>query len=81
MDLGKIKETFGGKVVLWGASGDSQNNLTSGTPETVAEEVRHHLAILRPLEGGTVFASVHNVQATVPLENIVALFDAARKFQ
>jgi len=29
---------------------------------------------------GYVFAPVHNIQATVPPGNIVALFDTARKF-
>lgn len=80
MDLAAIKREFGDRIALWGASGDSQNNLTSGSPETVAAEVSHHLEILRPLEGGTVFASVHNIQATVPPENIVALFDTALNF-
>jgi uroporphyrinogen decarboxylase len=30
--------------------------------------------------GGFVFGSVHNIQANVPPENIVAMFDAARDF-
>lgn len=81
MDLAAIKNDFGDKITLWGASGDSQNNLTSGTPETVREEVSRHLEILKPLDGGVVFASVHNVQASVPPENIVALFDTALNFQ
>lgn len=77
MDLKSLKENFGPRIAFWGASGDSQNNLTSGTPESVAAEVRRHLDILDPLQGGLIFASVHNIQATVPPENIVALFDTA----
>jgi len=30
--------------------------------------------------GGYVFNNVHNIQAGVPAENVVALFDAAREF-
>jgi len=44
------------------------------------EQTLAHLESFRPLEGGFVFASVHNIQANVPPENIIALFDAAREF-
>jgi uroporphyrinogen decarboxylase len=44
--------------------------------ETVREHVRRHLEIWKP-GGGYVFNNVHNIQAGVPPENIVALFDAA----
>ena len=30
--------------------------------------------------GGYVFNNVHNIQADVPPENVLALFDAAREF-
>jgi len=60
--------------LLYGGSSDSRS------PESVAAEVSRHLEILRPLEGGLVFAGVHNIQASVPPENIVALFDTALNF-
>ncbi len=80
MDLVRIKEEFGARLTLWGASGDSQNTLTFGTPDDVRAEVRKHLEILLPLSGGLIFSAVHNIQATVPPENIVALFDSALDF-
>lgn len=81
MDLAAIKREFGDRLTLWGASGDSQQKLTYGKPEDIASEVRAHLEILQPHDGGLVFASVHNIQAGVPPENIVALFDTALNFQ
>jgi uroporphyrinogen decarboxylase len=41
--------------------------------------VRRNLEILKP-GGGYVFNNVHNIQADVPAENIIALFDAAYEF-
>ena len=31
--------------------------------------------------GGFVFATIHNIVANVPVENIVAMFDAVRDFR
>jgi uroporphyrinogen-III decarboxylase len=31
-------------------------------------------------DGGFVFSTVHNVQANVPVENIVAMIDAVKEF-
>jgi uroporphyrinogen decarboxylase len=43
------------------------------------EDVKRRLHDLGP-GGGFVFGSVHNIQANVPPQNIVAMFDAAREF-
>ena len=77
MDPELLRREFGGKLGFWGGSCDSQGSLGNGTPAEVAAEVAENLNAFRPLEGGFVFASVHNVQANVPAANIVALFDAA----
>ena len=50
--------------------------LPSATPDVVREHVRRNLEIWKP-GGGYVFNNVHNIQAGVPPENIVAMFDAA----
>ncbi|RME95391.1 MAG: methyltransferase [Verrucomicrobia bacterium] len=76
MDPRRLKKEFGDRLVFWGGSCDCQGTLTRGTPEQVAAEARAHLDVLQP-GGGHVFASVHNIQANVPPENIVALFDTA----
>lgn len=43
------------------------------------EEVRRRIEDLAP-GGGYVLASVHNIQAKVPPENILAMFEAAREY-
>ncbi len=77
MDAAALKQQFGDRLTFWGGSLDCQETLPFGTPEQVAAEVRRHVETLAP-GGGYVFASVHNIQAGVPPENIVAMFDAAR---
>lgn len=77
MDPGKLKAKFGDRLVFWGGSCDCQGTLAFGTPDQVAREVEEHVRILAP-GGGYVFTSVHNVQAQVPPENVIALYDTAR---
>ncbi len=77
MDPVRLKREFGDRLVFWGAACDCQHTLPFGTPEEVAREVRESLRIFAP-GGGYVLASVHNIQAGVPPENVIALFDAAR---
>ena len=49
--------------------------LPFGTPDEVAAETRRMIDIFGK-GGGYVLNSVHNIQAEVPPENIVAMFDA-----
>jgi uroporphyrinogen decarboxylase len=76
MDPATLKAQFGGQLSFWGGSIDSQHVLPNATPETVYEHVRRNLEIWKP-GGGYVFNNVHNIQAGVPPENIVALYDSA----
>jgi uroporphyrinogen decarboxylase len=76
MDPARLKREFGDRLVFWGAACDCQHTLPFGTPEQVAQEVRESLRILGA-GGGYVLASVHNIQANVPPENVIAMFDAA----
>ncbi|MDD4269249.1 MAG: methyltransferase [Pirellulaceae bacterium] len=76
MEPKKLKEQFGKRLVFWGGACDCQAVLPFGTPDDVAEEVRRHVEFLSP-GGGYVFASVHNIQAQVPAENVIALFETA----
>jgi len=76
MDPVKLKDQFGDRLVFWGAACDCQGTLAFGTPEQVATEVEHSVRTLAP-GGGYVVASVHNVQANVPPENVITLFDTA----
>jgi uroporphyrinogen decarboxylase len=76
MDPQVLKSRFGEQLAFWGGLCDSQSTLTHGTPEEVAVETRRNIAALSP-GAGFVGASVHNIQANVPPENIVAMYDAA----
>lgn len=79
MDPAELKARFGDRLVFWGGAIDAQHVLPSASPETVRQHVRRNLEIWKP-GGGYVFNNVHNVQAGVPAENIVALFDAAYEY-
>jgi len=76
MDAADLKARFGDRLVFWGGSIDAQHVLPTALPEVVREHVRRNLDIWKP-GGGYVFNNVHNIQAGVPPENIVALYDAA----
>jgi uroporphyrinogen decarboxylase len=79
MDPKELKERFGEKLVFWGGGIDAQHVLPFASAEEVREHVRKNVEIFKS-GGGYVFNNVHNIQAGVPAENIVALFDAAYEF-
>jgi len=54
--------------------------LPFGTPEQIEAQVRENIQILGA-GGGFVFNTVHNIQATVPTENLVALFRAFNQYR
>jgi uroporphyrinogen decarboxylase len=79
MDTRELKKTFGQDIVFWGGGVDTQHVLPFGKPQEVVDEVRRRIDDLAP-GGGFVFAAVHNIQAYVPPENIVAAFDTALQY-
>lgn len=80
MDPEKLKAEFGDQITFWGGGCDTQQVLPNATPEEIENHVAKRAAIFAP-GGGFVFNQVHNIQANVPPENIVAMFDAAMKFR
>jgi len=78
MDTKRLKETYGKDITFWGGI-DTQHVLPFGTPEEVADEVKRRIDDLAP-GGGFVLAAVHNIQALVPPENIVTMFDTALSY-
>ena len=75
MDTATLKTEFGKDITFWGGSVDPQGTLARGTPDEVRAEARRRIGDLKP-GGGFVFASIHNMQAHVPVENILALWEA-----
>ena len=79
MDMVHLKKTYGKDLVFWGGGIDTQKTLPYSTPEQVRKEVLH-LCDIFAKDGGFVFNTVHNIQANVPVGNIVAMVDAIREF-
>jgi uroporphyrinogen decarboxylase len=75
----ELKSQFGKQLVFWGGAIDAQHVLPSASPEVIREHVRRNLEIWKP-GGGYVFNNVHNIQADVPPENVVALYEAAYEY-
>lgn len=79
MDPQLLKDKYGDRLTFWGGGVDTQQVLPFGTPEEVEKQVLKHCEIFSQ-NGGFVFNTVHNIQANVPVENIVAMIDGLRKF-
>jgi uroporphyrinogen decarboxylase len=78
MEPARLKRMFGDDLAFWGGGIDNEV-LSRGTPKDVEAQVRQQILTLGQ-GGGYVFASVHNISAEVPPENVVALFEAAQKY-
>lgn len=79
MDPARLKKNYGRDLVFWGGGVDTQKTLPYGRPEQVREEVLRLCEIMGK-DGGFVFNTVHNIQANVPVKNIVAMINAVKEF-
>jgi len=77
MDPRGLKEKYGGQITFWGGGIDTQSILPFGTPEQVEKQVKRRVDIFGR-NGGFVFSAIHNIQPNIPLENVVAMFDALK---
>ncbi len=80
MDARELKDQYGGRVSFWGGGVDTQQVLPFGTPAEVRAQVKERLEILAP-GGGFVFNTIHNVQAGIPKENLMALYETFAEFR
>jgi hypothetical protein len=80
MDASTLKERFGERITFWGGGIDTQRTLPFGTPQEVRADVRERIRIFAP-GGGFVFNTIHNVQARVPRENLLALYEAVQAYR
>lgn len=78
MDPKLLKKKYGDKLVFWGGGVDTQGVFAFGTPAEVKEQVKTQCSILNE-NGGFVFNTVHNIQANVPFENVVAMLEALKE--
>ena len=74
-----MKRAFGDRLVFWGGEINTENTFPFGTAEEVRREALKCLDIYAP-GGGFVVNSIHNIQADVPVENILALYETARNY-
>jgi uroporphyrinogen decarboxylase len=79
MDPTDLKRDFGQDLVFWGGGVDTQGILPSGTPQEVKDDVKRNIDALA-VGGGYVFNTVHNIQADVPPENILAMWEALQEY-
>ncbi len=79
MDPRELKEKFGERITFWGGGVDTQGTLPFGTADEVRKEVRERIKIFAP-GGGFVFNSIHNVQAQVPVDNLLAMYETVREY-
>ena len=74
MDLARLKREYGRDLSFQGGI-DIQNTMPNATPAEVAREVKARADVLGA-GGGYIFGTAHNLLPDVPIENIVALFEA-----
>jgi uroporphyrinogen decarboxylase len=75
MNTKELKGEFGDRLTFHGGI-DIQNVLPFGSKEEIEAEAAQRIKDLAP-GGGYILAPAHNVQADVPPENVVTLFQAA----
>ncbi len=77
VDLASVKAKYGDKLCFWGAIDIKQT--MPGSVAGIEAEVQERVRVLAP-GGGYVLAPANHLQPDVPARNVVALFEAARKY-
>jgi len=78
MDIFKLKREYG-KYLTFEGGINTQNLLPYGSPEEVAKEVEKTIKIMSK-GGGYILEPGINIQADVPLENILALVETVKNY-
>jgi len=78
MDPTQLKAKYGDRMTFWGGGVDTQYTLPFGKPSQIRREVHERIRTFAP-GGGFVFNTVHNVQPKIPIENVLAMYEAARE--
>ena len=79
MDPIRLKTEFGDRLTFWGGGIDTQDVLPFGTPADVQAQVQERIKIFGK-GGGFIFNPIHNIQGDVPVENLLAMYEAVHKF-
>jgi len=78
-DLAALKAEYGKRLCFHGAV-DNQQTLPFGTPDDVRAEVKWLMGTLASDGTGFIIGPCHNLQPVTPIENIVALYEAALEY-
>jgi len=73
-----LKKTFGGRLAFHGCI-STAGPVSFGTVDNVDDYCRNTLEIMMP-GGGYCFAPTHELQDNSPTENVLAMYEAARKY-
>jgi len=73
----RLKSKFGDRMVFHGNT-NNQGGFHKSKNEVIADAL-YRIRHLAP-GGGYIFSSGHNIQANMPPENILALFDTAKEY-
>ena len=77
-DTRALKEQFGSQICFHGGI-DIQQVMRNATVEELYHEVERRIHDLGT-SGGFILAPCHNINVDIPVENTLAVFDAAKKF-
>jgi uroporphyrinogen decarboxylase len=78
-DLADLKAQYGARLCFHSAV-DNQQTLPFGKPADVREEVKRLVQTLANDRTGLILGPCHNLQAITPIENIIAMYEAAQKY-
>lgn len=73
-----LKKTFGGRLAFHGCI-STAGPVAFGTSQEVTDYCRHILEVMMP-GGGYCFAPTHQLQDNSPFENVIAMYETARKY-
>lgn len=76
MEPEKLVERFGDELVFWGGGANTQETCCWGSVEDIREETERLINIFSR-KNGYVFTQVHNIQANMAPERILAIYDTA----
>lgn len=78
MEVAALKAEFGDRIAFQGGV-DTQKLLPLGTPEEVKREAEYVIETMN-VNGGYILAPSQDFEGDVPVENILALYEARKKF-
>ncbi|MGI9427636.1 MAG: uroporphyrinogen decarboxylase family protein [Bythopirellula sp.] len=78
MEPHKIKNKYGKDLSFWGGGSETQTTLPFGTIDEIKSEVAERVKLLGE-GGGYVFGTIHNIQADINPEKIMAVFETAQE--